>query len=156
MRLVVIESPYAGAHAGDQATVERNLRYLRACMADCFARGEAPFASHGLYTQPGVLDDNDVAERERGIQAGFAWREVADATVVYNDLGIWRGMEYGIRAAEAVHNSRQCNDPWAPLGGPHLIEYRTLGAAWWEFELRDLEQPNAPIHRGTSRWGATR
>lgn len=42
MKLVVVESPYAG-------DVERNLRYLRAAMADCLARGEAPFASHGLY-----------------------------------------------------------------------------------------------------------
>lgn len=42
MKLVVIESPYAG-------DVERNLRYVRAAMRDCLLRGEAPFASHALY-----------------------------------------------------------------------------------------------------------
>jgi hypothetical protein len=55
--LVVVESPYAG-------NIERNLRYLRACMADCLRRGEAPFASHGLYTQPGVLRDELPKDRQ--------------------------------------------------------------------------------------------
>lgn len=64
-------------------------------------RGESPIASHGLYTQPGVLDDNDPIERIVGIDAGLAWLEVADATVVYVDLGISQGMEYGIKAAVA-------------------------------------------------------
>lgn len=50
MILVLLESPYAG-------NVELNVTYARACMRDCLKRGEAPFASHLLYTQPGVLDD---------------------------------------------------------------------------------------------------
>ena len=93
MRRVIIESPFAG-------DVETNLRYLRAAMRDCLLRGEAPFASHGLYTQPGVLDDDIPSEREHGIQAGFAWRSASDLTVVYTDLGITRGMDYGIKHAE--------------------------------------------------------
>lgn len=93
MKRVIIESPYAG-------NVPLNLRYLRACMADCLRRGESPYASHGLYTQPGVLDDLIPSEREAGIQAGFAWREVADFTVVYTDLGVTKGMQYGIDHAE--------------------------------------------------------
>lgn len=108
MRRVIVESPYAG-------DVERNLRYLRACMADCLARGEAPFASHALYTQPGVLRDEDPRERDLGIQAGFAWRQSAEATVVYTDLGMSRGMEYGLAHARG-------------LG--HVIEYRKLGDNW--------------------------
>lgn len=80
-RLVIVESPYAG-------DIEENLRYLRAAMRDCLLRGEAPFASHGLYTQPGVLRDEIPEEREHGITAGFAWRRVSCATVVYTDLGI--------------------------------------------------------------------
>jgi len=105
MRLVIIESPYAG-------DVDFNLRYLRACMRDCLVRGEAPYASHALYTQEGVLDDTDPAEREHGIQAGFAWRSAAQATIVYLDLGISKGMDYGI--AHAKRGSRP-------------VEYRTLG-----------------------------
>jgi hypothetical protein len=59
MKLVVVESPYAG-------DVTRNLEYARAAMADCLARGEAPFASHALYTQIGVLDDTKPEERKLG------------------------------------------------------------------------------------------
>ncbi len=92
MRRVLIESPYAG-------DIELNLRYLRACMADCFYRGEAPFASHGLYTQPGVLDDDDHIERALGIAAGFLWGEHAEAVVVYCDLGVSPGMGKGILRA---------------------------------------------------------
>lgn len=55
MRMVIVESPYAG-------DIERNVAYARACIADCLKRGEAPFASHLLYTQPGVLDDGVPAE----------------------------------------------------------------------------------------------
>jgi hypothetical protein len=87
--VVVLESPYAG----DVAT---NVHYARLCMKDCLTKGEAPFASHLLYTQEGVLDDTIPAEREWGIKAGFAWRQVAKKTVVYTDLGISRGMQYGI------------------------------------------------------------
>jgi hypothetical protein len=98
--LVVIESPYAG-------DVDRNLRYLRACMADSLARGEAPFASHGLYTQPGVLDDDVPNERDKGIRAGFAWAEVAELRAVYTDLGISEGMKLGIEHADKLQQPVQ-------------------------------------------------
>lgn len=94
MRLVILESPFAG-------DVERNTRYARAALRDALGRGDAPIASHLLYTQPGVLDDDVPAERQWGIDAGLAWRRVAEATVVYQDLGISPGMRYGVLAAEA-------------------------------------------------------
>lgn len=95
MKLVVIESPFAG-------DTERNLRYCRAAMRDCLLRGESPYASHALLTQPGVLDDSVPADRELGIAAGFAWRAVAAATVVYTDLGVTEGMRRGIADAVAA------------------------------------------------------
>ena len=52
MRRLMLKSPYAG----DIAT---NVDYARACLRDCLQRGEAPLASHLLYTQPDVLDDLD-------------------------------------------------------------------------------------------------
>jgi hypothetical protein len=93
MRLVILESPYAG-------DVELNLLYARACLRDCLLRGEAPLASHLLYTQPGVTDDRVPAERRLGIAAGLAWGRVAEATVVYEDYGITAGMREGIARAE--------------------------------------------------------
>ena len=93
MRLVIVESPYAG-------DIERNVRYARACLRDCLLRGEAPLASHLLYTQPGVLRDDVPSERTLGISAGLAWGRWAQATIVYTDLGISPGMQKGIDAAE--------------------------------------------------------
>jgi len=93
MRRVYLESPYAG-------DVAANVAYARECVMDCLRRGEAPFASHLFFTQPGVLMDADPAERALGIQAGLAWAEVADATVVYMDHGVSPGMQLGIDAAE--------------------------------------------------------
>ena len=92
MKLVIIESPYAG-------DVEENIKYARECVKDSLARGEAPIASHLLYTQEGILDDTIPEERQLGIDAGLAWRKVAEGSVVYTDLGISKGMEYGIKAA---------------------------------------------------------
>jgi hypothetical protein len=71
-------------------------------MADCLARGEAPYASHLLYRQPGVLDDTKPDERALGMAAGFAWGERADAAVVYTDLGTSGGMVSGIERAQAA------------------------------------------------------
>lgn len=89
MKLVVIESPYAG-------DVEKNLKYARRCMKDSLARGEAPYASHLLFTN-GVLDDLDPEERKAGIEAGLAWGAKADLVAVYVDRGISTGMHLGIR-----------------------------------------------------------
>jgi hypothetical protein len=104
MRTVVIETPFAG-------DVERNIKYARACLKDCLLRGEAPFASHLLYTQDGVLNDFDPDDRSLGIAAGFAIGAKLDATVVYTDLGISPGMESGIVRA---------------LNFKRNIEFRTL------------------------------
>lgn len=92
MKLVILESPYAG-------DVEANVAYARRALRDSLARGEAPIASHLLYTQPGVLDDDDPKERQWGILAGLAWGRVAQATVLYVDLGISNGMRLGIERA---------------------------------------------------------
>ena len=86
MKLIIVESPYAG-------DIERNVAYAKAALVDCLKRGEAPIASHLLYTQPGVLDDNIPEERKLGIDAGLAWRRVADKAVFYTDFGMSGGMK---------------------------------------------------------------
>src|SRR5262245_37418815 len=92
MRRIVLESPYKG-------DVQRNVEYARRCLPDCIARGEAPIASHLLYTQPGVLDDAVPEERARGIACGHAWIKMADALAVYIDHGISDGMREAIKIA---------------------------------------------------------
>ena len=95
MRRVIVETPYAG-------DIEKNIHYARLCLHDCLLRNEAPFASHLLYTQESVLDDNILEERKFGILAGFVWGDVSDATVVYTDYGISNGMKEGIVRAETA------------------------------------------------------
>ena len=97
MKLVIIESPYA---ANALHTVEDHVRYARAAVRDALLRGEAPFASHLIYTQPGIFDDLVPAEREAGILAGLELAKRADLTAVYLDLGVSSGMSRGIAAAE--------------------------------------------------------
>lgn len=93
MKRVVLESPFAG-------DIDRNLAYARAAIRDSLSRDEAPIASHLLYTQPGILDDDNATERAWGISAGHAWIEKADLVAVYADHGISNGMRAGINAAE--------------------------------------------------------
>lgn len=88
MKRVIIESPYAGY-------VDRNLAYARCCLLDSLKRGEAPIASHLLYTQ--VLDDTIPEEREQGINAGLEWRLVARGAVFYIDFGYSSGMEAALK-----------------------------------------------------------
>ena len=94
MKCVVLESPYAG-------DIEANLEYGRRCIRDSLLRGESPIASHLLYTQAGILDDNIPEERERGMSAGWAWMVKAEAIVVYEDKGISKGMEDGVARARS-------------------------------------------------------
>lgn len=108
-RITVIESPYQGT----SEQVAANVRYARACVLDSIRRGEAPFASHLLYTQPGVLNDGDVFERRLGIRTGFAFYEAAKVSAVYVDRGLTDGM---YRGAYAGHVAGAC------------VEVRTLGA----------------------------
>lgn len=143
MRLVIIESPYAGGgddnlrlersgtphhkcraivgadgsgpvaygatadEAVRNARILRNVRYARRALLDSLERGEAPYASHLLYTQ--VLDDSTPEQRQHGLEAGWAWQSVVDAVVVYTDLGISAGMQAAIDSAKCP------------------VEYRSIG-----------------------------
>ena len=88
MRRVIIESPYGSE---DEEIVKRNIAYAREALRDCLLRGEAPLASHLLYTQ--VLDDRNPEERKLGIEAGHAWIRDAGRVVFYLDYGASPGMQ---------------------------------------------------------------
>ena len=124
VKFVDIETPYSG---DTEDEIRRNLLYARACVRDSLMRGEIPFASHLFSTQPGILGDNIPQERYLGIIAG---KELIEAlpdvtTVVYRDLGISRGMQYGVDRAEK--NGRD-------------IEYRVLGDGWEAKELKTAQK----------------
>jgi len=100
---VNIESPFAGE-------IERNKEYFKRCIKDCLDRGEAPFASHAIYTQ--VLDDTIPSERRIGMEAGFEVLKRTDYSVVYDDYGVSNGMLEGIKIAKELK---------------HPIIYRKIG-----------------------------
>lgn len=82
--LVIIESPYAG-------DIRRNEEYLSWCLLDSIQRGEAPFASHRMYTS--CLDETNPQQRILGIECGFAWlAKAAQRHVFYTDNGWSLGM----------------------------------------------------------------
>ncbi len=86
-KIVIVESPFAG-------DVDANIEYAQKCMHDCLSRQEAPYASHLLYTQPNVLDDDKPDERYWGIEAGFAFKHMEGVhTVFYMDKGMSGGMQ---------------------------------------------------------------
>ena len=90
MKRVIIESPYTG-------NIELNEIYGELCMRDCLVNyNESPYASHLLYTRKYVLKDSQPEERKLGIEAGFYWREIAEKTVIYTDLGLTEGMKLGM------------------------------------------------------------
>ena len=94
MKRVIIESPYAG-------NIPVNEIYGELCMNDCLVNhNESPYASHLLYTRTWVLRDDRPEERKLGIEAGFCWRDVAEQSNFYVDLGVTDGMKLGIEDCE--------------------------------------------------------
>ena len=96
MELVILESPYAG-------NVDDNIEYAKRCVQDCLIRNESPIASHLLFTQDGILDDNLQLERKLGIAAGLAWSRVTDYAVFYIDYGYSTGMKNAKRHYELTN-----------------------------------------------------
>ena len=94
MKRVIVESPYRG-HG--EREVKANVDYARECLEESLKRGEAPIASHLLYPQ--VLNDNNTGARRMGMDAGWAWIEVAELLAVYTDRGISQGMKGAIGKA---------------------------------------------------------
>lgn len=132
MKLVIIESPFAG-------DVETNIAYAKAAVRDCLGRNEAPYASHLFFTQDGLLDDSVPEQRKLGIEAGLAWGEAAKLTALYIDRGLSSGMKYGIeRAAKAGR----------------FIEIRTLQG--WRLPNLDLVQLVMDINRTLTDVGGSR
>jgi hypothetical protein len=101
----ILESPFRPPPGGvapysERETLRQNLVYAKLCLDDALKRGEAPFASHLLYTQVWA-ETNEL--REAGIKAGNEWRRAAGLCVLYVDLGTTGGMK---RAAD---DSRSLN-----------------------------------------------
>lgn len=96
---VAVESPLG---ADTEEELAANMIYAKRCVMDCFARGEAPFASHVFYAQDGLLSDADPEHRMMGIQAGFAYTDVSEVIAVYMDRGVSDGMRQRIERSQLI------------------------------------------------------
>lgn len=92
-KLIYIASPYAGE-------VERNVEFAKDACRYCIAQGHTPVAVHLLYTQ--IFDDNDPAEREKGLRLGRQMLGHCDELWVCGDR-ISTGIAAEIDEAEALH-----------------------------------------------------
>lgn len=114
MTPVIIESP---CKAGTREEVEANRQYAIRCVLHALKRGEAPYASHLFFAQPGLLNDEDATERALGMHAGFAWMALCHRTAVYVDRGISGGMIEGLQ--RRISNAKGCG----------MVEFRSLRVA---------------------------
>lgn len=105
MKKVIVESPFMYRSENESERVIgqlRNTMYARLALRDCILRGETPYASHLLLTQPGILDDDNSNERRLGIDAGLEFGKICDMSAFYTDLGYSTGMKYGLQSAQDV------------------------------------------------------
>lgn len=102
MLIVAIESPFKPSDAtvdqyqGRYSRAEllrQNLIYARLCLLNALMRGEAPLASHLLYTQ--VWSEREDL-RESGIMAGMEIHHRVDLIALYVDIGISSGMRFAV------------------------------------------------------------
>jgi hypothetical protein len=143
---VVLESPYA---APTPEGVAENILYARRCVRDCLARGESPYASHLLLTQPGVLRDEVPEERELGIRAGLAWHSEADYGVAYLDRLLSSGMIRGID--HAVSLGRESRLRWLERPTVHRLKtvpvpFDHVARGLKTFEIRRNDRAFRPGH----------
>jgi hypothetical protein len=125
MKTVILESPYAG-------DIERNTEYARKCVRDSLLRGEAPIASHLLYTQPGILREEIPEERQHGIDAGHAWLRFAWLMAVYTDYGISRGMKSrNGKSARTIYRNRRTKNPRSWLAEPRYTTSVDRDQQWY-------------------------
>lgn len=143
MRRVVIESPFKGATKEDELA---NVAYAKACMLDSLRRGEAPFASHLLYTQ--VLDDSVPEDRELGIAAGFAFGVDVDASVFYVDRGVSEGMLRGAEAAGFADRSYEVRAADDAQGRAEAAAADLPLRAAWKRGYKTRALDDSIVHRG--------
>jgi hypothetical protein len=131
MKRVIIESPYAG-------NIKLNEVYGEFCMHDCLVNhNESPYASHLLYTRTWVLRDERPEERKLGIEAGFYWRDVADKSIFYVDLGVTDGMKLGV--CDCKEKGRE-------------YEVRNLPEGLWQRFSKVIDYNNGDLPSGFLRY----
>lgn len=98
-------SPYRG-------DTERNVAYAQELVKYALTLGCVPICPH-LYL-PQVLDDNNPAEREQGLQAGLELLQLCDVLIVGERYGISEGMQAEIDRATSHGIPILWREKWTP------------------------------------------
>jgi hypothetical protein len=130
MKRVIIESPYASAP-------HFNSAYARRALRDSLSRDEAPLAFHLLY--PPVLDDTKPVERALGLTAGLEWRDVAELTIFYTDLGWSPGM---LSALQAMLFESNLDFVFRALDGPVKLPHSNPDDKLAQLFAQHVEKPS--------------
>lgn len=151
MLIVCIESPFKPSerdvkeYEGRYSRAEllrQNLIYARLALLNSLLRGEAPLASHLLYTQ--VWSEKPEL-RESGIKAGLEVHHMCALVALYVDLGVSAGMKAAEdhahllgteRGRRTVLDSSRGRDPREQLAGMELTGFPYL---------EDLEEAESGI-----------
>jgi hypothetical protein len=147
--IVCIESPfkpskadiakYAGRYS-EAELLRQNLIYARLALLNSLMRGEAPVASHLLYTQ--VWSEKPEL-RQNGIRAGVELHHRVDLVCLYIDLGVSEGMKSAEAHAELVsceRGRRSILDLSADKDPRELLAGKELGGFPYLDELQATEQ----------------
>jgi len=119
MKIVCLESPfkpsaedvvrYVGRYT-EADLLRQNIIYARMALLSCLLRGEAPLASHLLYTQ---VWSERADLRDAGIKAGIEMHHRCDLVALFRDLGVSKGMQLASDNAKLLgvdQVSRSCLD----------------------------------------------
>lgn len=95
MKKIFVCSPYhpiAESEAGKKAELEENIYRAKMACRLISACGLMPLAPHLYFTA--ILDDDQKAERERGIQMGLEWLNEATEVWVFGNHHVERHIKY--------------------------------------------------------------
>jgi hypothetical protein len=153
MKLIAVESPYG---SDDWQEIAENIHYLRACMHYVHLQGNAPYASHAISTQPGVLDDSDKGpggERETGIFGGQAIADRMDEKWVFMDKGMTTGMEYGYKRSGEINQPILIKE-LGPDWHRYVAKPKPDDVAWFWANLNaQIPHSMFDVRKSTSRRG---
>jgi hypothetical protein len=147
--IVAIESPFKPSadeikkydgRFSEAELLRQNLIYARLALKNSMNRGEAPFASHLLYTQ--VWDETPEL-RDAGIKAGLELYTRVDGIALYVDLGRSAGMRNAEKHADlySVERShRLILDQTSGADPRAYLATQELGGFTYLDELQGIER----------------
>lgn len=140
MKKIFVCSPYhpiAESEAEKKAELEENIYRAKMACRLISACGLMPLAPHLYFTT--ILDDDQKAERERGIQMGLEWLNEATEVWVFGNQ-VTKGMTLEIKRAQELSKPvRNMPEPTKLLG----MLIKTIAEKYGLRDCKNGAQPDA-------------